>query len=195
MRKSKRFAGRLRRVFAGLLTAVLVCGLIPPARAASQLPFEDVRPGRWYYDAVLWAYQNGITSGTSETTFSPHQDLTYGQTSLFLYRYAYSPIPRFRYADAFAAYRNHYFYDSVNWACDFDVITLDEVTNENRPGTKLTRNQFVNILYRYAVNWEHRSAAASENYLGAYEDVPTDETERQAWNWASVCANGSQAVC
>ncbi len=172
------------RAIALVLTIGLLCGMALPARAASALPFDDVKPGRWYYDAVLWAYGQGITSGTSETTFSPHQELSYAQTSLFLYRYAYSPAPHFRFAEAFAACRDRYYYDSINWACDFDIIALNEVANGNRPGTKLNRNQFVNILYRYAAGWEHRSVAVDGNYLGAYEDAPSDETEWKAWNWA-----------
>ena len=184
MREHIRFPFRFRRLIAGLLAAVLVLGAVPGARAASELPFEDVKPGRWYYEAVRWAYENGITTGTTETSFSPHQELSYGQTCQFLYRYAYSPIPHFQYADAFIGYESRYFYDSINWACDFGLVPLEEVSGENRPGDKLTRNRFVNILYRYAVNWEHRSVAAETDHLGIYEDVPTDETERQAWNWA-----------
>lgn len=184
MREHRRFSDLFRRLIAGLLAALLLCGPVPVAQAASDLPFEDVKPGKWYYEAVRWAYENGITSGTSETTFSPHQELSCSQISQFLYRYAYSPIPHYEYADAFADYESRYFYASINWVCDFGIVPLEEVSDGNRPGDKLTRNRFVNLLYRYAVNWEHRSVATEADHLGVYEDVPTDETEREAWNWA-----------
>lgn len=173
-----------RQLIALLLAAALLCGGFPAARAAQELPFDDVRPGKWYYEAVRWAYTNGITSGTSETSFSPHQELTYGQTSMFLYRYAYSPSPHFRYADAFAACAGRYYYDSVNWACDFGIIPPEEVTGGHRPGDKLTRSQFVMLLYRYAGGWEHRSVETRADHLGVYADVPAEEAQRRAWNWA-----------
>ena len=50
-------------------------------------PFTDIPNVTYYYDAVLWAAENGITSGTSATTFSPNNTCTRGQVVTFLYRY------------------------------------------------------------------------------------------------------------
>lgn len=55
------------------------------------IPFTDVQSGSYYYDAVLWAVANGITTGTSVTSFSPDTACTCGQTMTFLYRYEKSP--------------------------------------------------------------------------------------------------------
>lgn len=55
--------------------------------ANSTNPFTDVNKDDYYYDSVLWAYENGITSGTSDTTFSPADDCLRGQIVTFLYRY------------------------------------------------------------------------------------------------------------
>ena len=55
------------------------------------IPFTDVQSGSYYYDAVLWAVANGITTGTSVTSFSPDTACTCGQTMPFLYRYEKSP--------------------------------------------------------------------------------------------------------
>lgn len=60
-------------------------------KAAGSNPFEDVTSTSYYYDAVLWAVEQGITVGTSATTFSPDAVVTRGQTVTFLYRYAGSP--------------------------------------------------------------------------------------------------------
>lgn len=54
-------------------------------------PFTDVNLSSYYYDAVLWAIKNGVTSGTSATTFHPDNTVTRGQTVTFLYRNAGSP--------------------------------------------------------------------------------------------------------
>lgn len=50
--------------------------------------FTDVPENAWYTDAVAWAVQNGVTEGTSEETFSPHEKVTREQAATFLYRYA-----------------------------------------------------------------------------------------------------------
>ena len=50
--------------------------------------FTDVPENTWYTDAVAWAVQNGVTEGTSEETFSPHENVTREQAATFLYRYA-----------------------------------------------------------------------------------------------------------
>ena len=49
--------------------------------------FTDVKSGEYYYDAVRWAVKNGITTGTSTTTFGPSSTCTRGQIVTFLYRY------------------------------------------------------------------------------------------------------------
>ena len=49
-------------------------------------PITDVSASDYYYDSVLWAYENGITSGTSDTTFSPNDNCLRGQIVTFLYR-------------------------------------------------------------------------------------------------------------
>ena len=58
-----------------------------PEPAEQSIPFEDVEPGAYYEKAVLWAVQNGVTAGTSETTFSPKATCTRAQIVTFLYRY------------------------------------------------------------------------------------------------------------
>ena len=56
------------------------------AKATAKNPFEDVQHQAYYYDAVLWAVNRGVTNGTSNTTFSPNDTCTRGQVVTFLYR-------------------------------------------------------------------------------------------------------------
>ncbi|MBR6414056.1 MAG: S-layer homology domain-containing protein, partial [Oscillospiraceae bacterium] len=56
-----------------------------PNPAEGSNPFKDVKKSNWYYKAVLWAYQNGITSGVDDTHFGPNQTCTRGQVVTFLY--------------------------------------------------------------------------------------------------------------
>lgn len=59
------------------------------------LPFTDVAPGAWYYDAVAWAYFNNVVSGTSETTFAPNDVITREQMAVILYGYTAEFAPEF----------------------------------------------------------------------------------------------------
>ena len=59
------------------------------------LPFTDVAPGAWYYDAVAWAYDNDVVSGTSATTFAPHDVITREQMAVILYGYTAEFAPEF----------------------------------------------------------------------------------------------------
>ena len=59
------------------------------------LPFTDVAPGAWYYDAVAWAYTNNVVSGTSETTFAPNDVITREQMAVILYGYTAEFAPEF----------------------------------------------------------------------------------------------------
>ena len=179
--KTKRYISRL--VAAGLLIALL-CSIVPAASADSNIPFTDIKHGKWYYEHVVWAYNNGFTMGTNNNTFSPHKNLSFAEIATFLYRYAYSPTPHYTYANQLSSYQSDYYYTSLNWACDFGVITINSVTNDGKPKRSLTRNDFINIMYRYASQWEHRSVRANDSYLSRYTDAPTETSDRKAWSWA-----------
>lgn len=179
--KTKRY---IKSLIAAMLLIVLICSMIPAASADNPFPFNDVKPGKWYYDHVVWAYYNGFTSGTDTNKFSPHKTLSFAEIATFLYCYAYSPTPHYTYADQLSSHSNSYYYTSMNWACDFGVIPIRVVTEGGSPRRALTRDEFVNIMYRYAQLWEHRSVSVSGDYLSKYTDVPSDSVSRQAWNWA-----------
>ena len=110
-------------------------------------PFTDVKEGDFFYDAVLWAVEKGITKGTSDTTFSPNDGCTRGQVVTFLWRYAgetKAENVKNPFTDVAAG---EYYSDAVLWAVDLKIAKgMTETTFE--PATTCTRGQIVTFLYR-----------------------------------------------
>lgn len=174
----------IKRTIVMVLALILVFGMASTSYATS-IPFTDVSDTAWYRSAVEWAYANEMTSGTGENQFSPDQQLSYAEICTFLYRYAYSPKAHY-YHNELAKYSKKYYYKSVNWCCDFGIVAVSEVSGNGRtPGSaKMTRNDYVYTMYRYAQKWEKQSVYVSGDRLSNYTDAPTNETYRKAWNWA-----------
>lgn len=109
-------------------------------------PFTDVSVNDYYYEAVLWAVENGITGGTTATTFSPNATCTRAQVVTFLWRYSKedaSILPMFT-----DVAEGDYYYGAVAWAVENGVTT--GVTDTSFvPGNPCTRGQIVTFLYRY----------------------------------------------
>ena len=116
-----------------------------PAPEISAMPFTDVPVGSYYYDAVLWAVENGITKGTSETTFGPDASCTRAQIVTFLYRAFGTP------AGGDAAFAdttpNAYYAEAVRWAVATGVTTGTSNTTFS-PNADCTRAQIVTFLWR-----------------------------------------------
>ena len=118
----------------------------PETRA---MPFNDVPVGSYYYDAVLWAVENGITKGTSDTTFSPNMTCTRAQIVAFLWRSEKSPAAGT--ANPFADVKSTAYYaDAVLWAAKED-ITKGTTNTTFSPNADCTRAQIVTFLYRFTV--------------------------------------------
>ena len=116
-----------------------------PAPKSAANPFRDVNKNDYYYSAVLWAVENGITSGTSADTFSPTATVTRGQTVTFLYRAAGSPaVSGGSFSDVAA---NAYYANAVAWASQ-NNITSGTGNGKFSPGADCTRGQIVTLLYR-----------------------------------------------
>ncbi len=109
-------------------------------------PFTDVQADAYYYDAVLWAVEKGVTSGTSATTFSPDATVTRGQTVTFLYRNAGSPevSGTMPFTDVEA---DAYYAKAVQWAVQQKITTGTSETTFS-PMSDCTRGQIVTFLYR-----------------------------------------------
>ncbi len=115
----------------------------PETRA---MPFTDVPVGSYYYDAVLWAVENGITKGTSDTTFSPDATCSRAQIVAFLWRSEKSPAAGSR--NPFADVKSTAYYaDAVLWAVKED-ITKGSTNTTFSPDADCTRAQIVTFLWR-----------------------------------------------
>ena len=115
----------------------------PETRA---MPFTDIPVGSYYYDAVLWAVENGITKGTSDTTFSPDATCSRAQIVTFLWRSEKSPAAGT--ANPFADVKSTAYYaDAVLWAAKED-ITKGTTNTTFSPGADCTRAQIVTFLWR-----------------------------------------------
>ena len=110
------------------------------------MPFTDVPVGSYYYDAVLWAVENGITKGTSDTTFSPNMTCTRAQIVAFLWRSEKSPAAGT--ANPFADVKSTAYYaGAVLWAVEND-ITKGTTNTTFSPDADCTRAQIVTFLWR-----------------------------------------------
>ena len=117
-----------------------------PAAKSSAMPFADVKAGSYYETAVLWAVENGITKGTSDTMFSPDATCTRAQIVTFLWRSQKSPAAGMAnpFADVAA---DTYYIDAVLWAVKHN-ITVGTTFSIFSPDEECTRAQIVTFLYR-----------------------------------------------
>ena len=116
---------------------------------APQNPFSDVKETDWYYNAVLWAVSNGITSGTSETTFSPDKTCTRAEVVQFLYNAAGKPTAGDGGDNPFDDVKQtDWFCGAVLWAVGRNITAGTSDTTFS-PSKKCTRGEIVTFLYRY----------------------------------------------
>ena len=117
-----------------------------PAPAGGMMPFEDIDADDYYYNAVLWAVENGITTGTSTTAFSPDQVCTRGQIAAFLWRSQASPKvenAEMTFADVSG---DAYYYSAVLWAVKNGITNGTSATTFS-PDQACTRGQCVTFLW------------------------------------------------
>lgn len=112
----------------------------------SNNPFVDVAEG-WYYEPVLWAVKKGITTGTSDTTFSPDDTCTRAQAVTFLWRAMGKPAPKSTRCAFVDVERGSWYYDAMLWAYETGVTNGTDRTHFS-PNMTLTRSQFVTLLWR-----------------------------------------------
>lgn len=117
-----------------------------PAPKSSAMPFTDVPAGSYFYNAVLWAVENGITKGTSDTTFSPSATCSRAQIVTFLWRSQSSPAAGSAnpFTDVSAS---AYYADAVLWAVK-ENITKGTSSTTFSPADNCTRAQIVTFIWR-----------------------------------------------
>ena len=138
--------------------------------------FRDVSRLDYFYDAVKWAAENGIASGTGRYTFSPNAVCTRAQTVTFLWRAAGSPLPRYRVCPFTDVQPSDYYYNAVLWAVEQGITTGLNATTFG-PDVTVTRGQVATFLYRAA-------SAAKPNTFSPFTDVKTTAYNYNAILWA-----------
>ena len=110
-------------------------------------PFTDVAQGQYYYDSILWAYENGIASGLSENEFAPDAQCTRAQVVIFLWRAKGQPKASLQELPFEDVEKGTYYYDAVAWAYENNIVSGVDGTHFG-PDDPVSRGQFVTFLYR-----------------------------------------------
>ena len=131
--------------------------------------FEDIDLNGWYTPSVEWAVINGITEGTTETTFAPDMVCTRAQAVTFLYRAAGSPAVKGDMPFADVA-ENAYYYNAVLWAVN-NGITKGVSEKEFAPDAVCTREQIVTFLYNTAVSLGKDVSVGEDTNILSYDDA------------------------
>lgn len=155
------------------------------------LPFTDVREADWFYDDVVYAYENGLFSGTSDTTFSPNASMTRAMLVTVLYRLEGQPTVSGR--SGFSDVKlNSYYEDAVTWAADNGIVNGTGATTFS-PNANVTREQMAAILYRYAQYKQYgTTASASLNGFSDAAKVSAYAKAPLSWAVAEKLVNGSE---
>ena len=142
---------------------------------SSKFNFHDVTRFDYFYDAVKWAVDHDITSGTGRFTFSPNAACTRAQTVTFLWRAAGSPQPLSAVNPFTDVHYGDYFYQAVLWAVE-NGITMGTSATTFSPDATVTRAQVVTFL------WRANGQPAAWN--SGFTDVSTDAYYAKAVAWA-----------
>ena len=118
-----------------------------PEPTTTNHPFADVNPDKYYFKPVLWAAETGITSGASDSTFSPNESCTRAQVVSFLWRFAGCPEPTAATNPFADVPSGKYFTKAVLWAAE-NGITAGTDNSTFSPDRACTRAQIVTFLYR-----------------------------------------------
>ena len=130
-----------------------------PAAATNGNPYTDVPKDQWYYNAVQWAYENKITSGTSETTFEPNSEVTREQFAKFMYNYAGNPAVSGKLDFVDADQVSDWAYDAMVWANQNNIILGKKKSDGSvvlDPRGNATRAEAATILMGYCKAQENQ---------------------------------------
>lgn len=144
-------------------------------------PFTDVNPNQWYHQALDYMVANRLMVGTSETTFNPNGVTTRAMITTILYRL--EGCPQVERSDAFTDVAQGAWYsDAVNWAAEKGLVE-GYGNGQYRPNGKLTREQIVVILYRYA-GYKMADTTARTELQGFADGGTVSAWAVEAMQWA-----------
>ena len=164
-----------------------------PLAEGEAADFADVASDTWYADAVQYVYENGMMSGTSETTFSPNLTTTRGMIVTILYRLENEPTVTDTTAFTDVA-ADQYYANAVAWAAQNGIVSGIDATTF-APNNAITREQMAAILYRYAQFKGYDVSAKAD--LSVYTDaasVGAYATDAMAWANGAGLITGTSAT-
>ena len=150
-----------------------------PAPGGQENPsgqFSDVPSGAYYFNAIQWAVDQKITTGTTPTTFNPDDSCTRAQAVTFLWRAAGSPAPSSNMGNFVDVSSGQYYTEAISWAVENGIVRGTTDTTFN-PNGICDRAQIVTMLYRLAGN---KPASAEVNFT----DVPAGQYFYAPVQWA-----------
>lgn len=164
----------------------------PDWEPAPEMPFTDVNEGDWFYDVVLYAYDNGLMTGVSATEFAPNQTTTRGMIVSMLARLeGVTSAEDAGFADVAD---NDWYATAVNWAASEGIVNGFE-DDTFRPNAAITREQMAAILYNYADYKGYDVSARAD--LSDYADAASISSWAEdvlAWANAEGLINGMTAT-
>ncbi|MGI6057364.1 MAG: S-layer homology domain-containing protein [Bilifractor sp.] len=173
---------RLSKLIPSVLAAAVILSVTPAVYAdtsqqANAAPlFSDIRSDAWYHDAVYWAAGKGITSGTSETTFSPDRTCTRGQIVTFLWRYMGSPHTSLAGNPFTDINGSQYYAEGVMWAKNNNITSGTRSTTFGGEQT-IDRKQAITFLWRLEGSKEPAGSSG-------FSDVSAGKYYSKAVAWA-----------
>lgn len=146
-------------------------------------PFTDVRPDDWFYEAVMFVYQNGLMEGTGDTVFAPGMTTTRSMLATLLYRLEGEPAVTG--GSAFTDVADSAWYaDAVSWAAENGIVG-GYGGGLFGPEDNITREQLATILYRYAQAKGHDVSVGEDTNILSYTDaLEISEYAIPAMQWA-----------
>ena len=144
--------------------------------------FKDVKDKNlWYYDAVYWAVENGVTSGMGEGTFQPMANLSRAQTVMFLYKLAGQPdVSNLKVADFKDVAKSAWYYNAVKWAVA-NKITSGYGEGTFQPNVTCNRAMIATFLMRYS---KLAGTYTAPTTSARFKDVPANAWYKEAIDWA-----------
>lgn len=169
------------RILSVLMVLCMALALLPPPFAeAAKTAFSDVDASAYYADSVAWAVENGITNGTTATTFSPHNTCTIAQITTFLWRACGEPEPETDISPFNDIQPTDYFYKAALWAYD-NGITVPDV-NTQAAADKFSGSALCgrNVVVYYLWTLQNYPDAPTH----AFDDVDSSTSLGRAVSWA-----------
>ena len=158
------------------------------------LPFSDVSVFSWYFDSVVYCYENSLVNGVTPTEFSPESPATRAELVTLLWRMEGQPKPNS--LESFPDVpQNTWYSEAVAWAAENGVVNGNE-KGLFVPGARIIRQDFAVMLYRYQ-DLVHGSDVTSQGQLSAYTDankISNYAKDAMSWCVAEKILNGRTAT-